>query len=110
MSVYTPSKWVIVKITNGDTPPIHKVFGSWDGGYLDGDSWRMNSGITDVTIEGSIYSFSGSSGSVYNCHKDSYGTTMYGAAVLSHLINKIESVGGNCCVLPEDTNWMEYKK
>jgi hypothetical protein len=46
MSDYNPDKWVVVKIIGKDTPPVHKVFACWYGGYLDGDSWKLNSGIT----------------------------------------------------------------
>ena len=43
----TPDKWVIIKI-GSDSESSFKVFGSWAGGYLDGDRWRLNSGITKI--------------------------------------------------------------
>ena len=48
--MYTPDGWMIVKITG--TNPHYRVFGSWRGGYLSGDSWRMNSGIISVKEDG----------------------------------------------------------
>jgi hypothetical protein len=36
MTEYTPNKWIIVKVTGED--PHYRVLGSWQGGYLDGDS------------------------------------------------------------------------
>ena len=39
MSDYTPDKWVLVKISGNESPPVYKVFACWAGGYLDGDSW-----------------------------------------------------------------------
>ena len=107
MSEYIPDKWVVVKITGKDTPPVHKVFACWYGGYLDGDSWKLNSGITNVAFEEHVYSFEGSSGSVYYCHPDAYGITSYGQGVLNNLIDKIERAGGTCVILPEETNWLE---
>ncbi len=107
MSDYRPDKWVVVRITGKDTPPVHKVFACWYGGYLDGDSWKLNSGITKATLEGDVYSFEGSSGSVYECHKDAYGTNMYGGGILSGLIKKVEMAGGMIEILPENTNWLE---
>ena len=107
MSDYTPDKWVVVKITGKDTPPVHKVFACWYGGYLDGDSWKLNSGITRAYEEGHCFMFDGSSGSTYVCHKADYGTNMYGQGVLNNLIDKIEKVGGTCVILPEETNWLE---
>jgi len=107
MSEYRPDKWLVVKITGKDTPPVHKVFACWYGGYLGSDSWKLNSGITKATLEGNIYSFEGSSGSVYECHKDSYGTNGYGADVLSNMIARAVINGVTIELMPENTNWME---
>ena len=107
MSEYRPDKWLVVKITGKDTPPVHKVFACWYGGYLGSDSWKLNSGITKATLEGNIYSFEGSSGSVYECHKDYYGTNGYGADVLSNIIARAGMNGVTIELMPENTNWME---
>lgn len=107
MSDYTPDKWVVVKITGKNTPPVHKVFACWYGGYLGSDSWKLNSGITKATLEGNVYYFEGSSGSVYECHKDIYGTNFYGGSVLSGLIEKVEKSGGMMEILAKETNWLE---
>jgi hypothetical protein len=107
MSEYNPDKWVVVKITGKDTPPVYKVFACWYGGYLDGDSWKLNSGITRVTETGDYFFFDGSSGSVYSCLKGCYGTNMYGQGVLNNLIDRIEKADGKVEILPEETNWME---
>ena len=62
------------------------VFGSWSGGYLDGDSWRRNSGITKVETDGDDYLFYGYSGSVYRCSKHSEGRISgYNAGVLNRI-------------------------
>jgi hypothetical protein len=74
-NTYRPDKWLLIKI-NG-TDPHYRVFGSWSGGYLDGDSWRMNSGITRVEEDDEYFYFHGYSGSVYECHKKMYGATAY---------------------------------
>ena len=79
----TPDRWLLVE--QGD---IHKVFASFTGGYLDGDSWKLNSGIESVEIDGDYFLFHGYSDSVYRCHKDAYGTTGYGAFVLADLMVK----------------------
>jgi hypothetical protein len=78
-NTYTPDKWLLVQI-NG-TDPHYRVLGSWSGGYLDGDSWRMNSGITRVEEDEDYFYFHGYSGSVYQCHKEMYGATVYGWGV-----------------------------
>jgi len=107
MSDYRPDKWVIVKITSDKYPPVHKVFACWYGGYLGSDSWKLNSGITKATLEGYVYSFEGSSGSIYECHEDSYGTNYYGSGVLQNMIDKAASIGATIEILPEETNWLE---
>jgi hypothetical protein len=107
MSDYKPDKWVVVKITSDKYPTIHKVFACWYGGYAGSDSWKLNSGITKATLEGFVYSFEGSSGSVYECHKDLYGTNFYGHGVLQNMIDKASQNGITVEILPEDTNWLE---
>ena len=50
----TPDKWVVIKMSRaGDV--YHKIFGSWAGGYLDGDRWKMNSGIVSVEEDDEYY-------------------------------------------------------
>lgn len=101
---YRPDKWVVVKI--GDKN-LYKVFACWYGGYAGSDSWKLNSGITKVTLEGNVYSFEGSSGSVYECHKDIYGTNMYGRSVLGEMISRAADNDVVIEIMPEDTNFME---
>lgn len=106
MSTYYPDRWVMVKITNEDTI-LYKVFACWFGGYAGSDSWQMNSGVTSVIDSDNMYGFVGSSGSVYNCHKESYGMHMYGRGVLTSYIDAAKERGAIIEILPEETNFME---
>lgn len=73
MSMYTPDSWVLLHVVGGSSPH-YRVFGSWSGGYLDGDSWRMNSGVCSANqILGGKVQFHGSSGSIYECSLSNYG-------------------------------------
>ena len=82
MSFYTPEEWIIVKINS--VSPHYRIFGSWRGSYTGSDSWRMNSGVTAVEVIGDYYMFNGSSGSIYKCHKKTYGIrSPYNASVLA---------------------------
>ena len=47
MTTYTPHKWVIIEITTPDYS-AKKVFAGWHGGFANGDSWRVSSGIVDI--------------------------------------------------------------
>ena len=105
---YTPDCWVIVKIEGKDTH--HRVFGSWAGGYLDGDYWRMNSGITRVEEDLENYYFYGHSGSCYKCNKKGYGVmTAYSGSVLDNMVEKSKSTGGYITVLDDQEDWTQIK-
>ena len=104
---YSPDKWLVIKIEGGEFPLTYKVFACWYGGYLNGDSWKMNSGITKVTKEEDCYLFEGYSGSVYKCHKNTYGSNMYGHGVLQNIINKSKEAGVNVEIMTEDVNWLD---
>ena len=104
---YIPDKWLVVKISSDKTPALYKVFACWYGGWAGSDSWKLNSGITKVTEDGSCYLFDGSSGSTYACHKRNYGSNMYGLGVLENMIKNAETNGIKIEILPEETNWME---
>jgi hypothetical protein len=81
----SPERWVIVKLPNN----YYKVFGTWTGGYLDGDRWKLNSGISKVEQDENFYYFIGFSGSCYKCHKKGYGTaTSWGLSVLNKIIEQ----------------------
>ena len=107
MTIYKPERWCVIKITPKDQKPLYKVFGSWYEGNFYGDQWRLNSGITKATLKDCEYQFEGYSGSVYRCNEICYGTTGYGAFILSDMKSKVEQNGGTLEVLPEDTNWIE---
>jgi hypothetical protein len=105
MSDYRPDRWTVLRIHAPDQI-IYKVFASWSGGGLMGsDSWKINSGITRATLVADRWEFDGSSGSVYSCHKDAYGTNGYGQAVLNNLLTQAQEQNIRIDVLDCDTNW-----
>ena len=84
---YFPDKWVLLKLSYNDPEEDHyRIFCSWAGGYLTGDSWRINSGITKVDKTDDYYDIHSNTGSVYRCLKDYYGTRLYGESVLDQMI------------------------
>lgn len=94
-----PDNWVILKLPNN----VYKVFATWIGGYLYGDSWKLNSGIHKVEQDENFYYFIGYSGSCYKCNKKSYGiVTSFGLNIL----NKIIGIGnGNIKLMDNVENW-----
>jgi hypothetical protein len=85
MMLYSPDSWMLLEITN-DEGTRYKVFGVWAGGYVNGDNWRLNSGVVSVDEDDTHYSFYGASGSVYKCRKGSHRLTAYCSCVVSQMI------------------------
>lgn len=101
MFEYTCDNWVVIKMKDDD--PHYRLLVGTSGGYLDGDSWRMNSGITEVNETDEYYYFKGSSGSEYRCRKESYMLRMNNAGTWARLQ---ELHGDKVEMMPEDTDWM----
>lgn len=84
MAIYNPDKWVILKLSPSGDPAkyFYRILGGWFGGYLYGDSWRLNSGVESYELykkdaEGVPHKilFKGASGSIYDCWIDAEGMT-----------------------------------
>jgi hypothetical protein len=103
MSSKTPDKWVILKIEVPGKEDLLKVFASWRGGYTTGDAWSLNSGISRAVSDGEYWDFYGYSGSIYRCHKDTQGTTVYTQGVLNGIIEDAKEAGVVISVVPHTT-------
>ena len=98
----TPDNWVIIKI-NGPQGIFYKVLAGWSGGYTQGSSWRLNSGIVKVEKDKNYWFFYGSSGSCYKCHEDSYCLRMNNA----YIWDKLKSLHGDKVeLMDESTDWL----
>lgn len=102
---YIPDNWVVLKV-NTKPNPHYRVLAGWSGGYTQGSSWRMNSGIVSVTMEDNYCLFKGFSGSVYQCHKDAYGLRTNNVGVVRQYE---EERPGLVEVLPEETDWLNFE-
>tara|TARA_B110000305_G_C19098836_1_gene474297 strand:+ start:57 stop:356 length:300 start_codon:yes stop_codon:yes gene_type:complete len=93
-----PDNWVVVKVGEN----LYKVLAGWSGGYLTSDSWKLNSGISEVKDDGDHWLFIGASGSVYKCRKGGYGTRLNNYGILKQLleIDGTELMDGK-------TDWMK---
>lgn len=99
--MYTCDNWVVI-FFNGDDPHYRVLVGT-SGGYLDGDSWRMNSGIVRVEDADDFLLFYGSSGSRYRCHKRAYCLRKNNGGIWAELQ---ELHGDKVKLMPEDTDWV----
>lgn len=72
MNAYTPDVWVVLEFQT-PTETFHKVFAGWYGGFAGSNSWKLNSGISEVRRDDEgWYEFDGYSGSTYHCHLNNY--------------------------------------
>jgi hypothetical protein len=93
-----PDRWLILKLEhNGQT--IYKLFSTWLGGYLDSDSWRLNSGITSIKPSGDSYIVSGHSGTKYDILPEAAGASSYTASVLTQIKSQTKSAGGKLTII-----------
>ena len=92
MSEYTPDAWVVLEFTSEEFGTIQKVLGGWSGGYLDGDSWRLSSGITDVEETDTEWIFTNASGSIYHCRKSSRQFNMMSSSIYKHYEEEISKL------------------
>lgn len=105
---YIPDNWVVLKFKHLTIPHMtgYKVLAGWSGGYLDGDSWRMNSGIARVEQDGDFWLFHGYSGSVYRCGKSRYGLRNNNINIYNSLIQHYPEIVE---LMGEDTDWLNVK-
>ena len=109
MSEYNPDHWVMLEFTHSGQK-TYKILAGWGGSYLYGASWKLNSGCTKIEKDGDYYLFHGYSGSVYRCHKNSYGLSGYTAQILRNFEEQVKTGEGVAMqMLPEETNFMEIE-
>lgn len=100
MRNYYPNDWVIIRV-NGNIPH-YKVLAGWSGGYLEGSSWKLNSGIVNVFDDGDKFVFEGSSGSLYHCNKSGYGLSYN----TDYVFNSFVRQHGSKIVLMNEEDWL----
>lgn len=87
---YTPDRWIVIEIKQEGKEPRRKILGAWYGGYLNGDSWRLSSGVTKVIEHDKYYEVHNESGSVYTCYKGAFGTSALTACILNNWCNQAD--------------------
>lgn len=99
MNTYNPDVWKVIKVIDPDAPSRYRVLGGWYGGYSDGDSWQLSSGIVKCVEHEYYYEFTNISGSVYNCHKACERTSLLTGSLLLAWAEGMEAVGGQVITL-----------
>jgi hypothetical protein len=68
---YVPDCWVIVRFESKEFGTVDKILASFYGGYTQGNSWKLSSGIVGVEYADGVYTMPQASGSTYVCYKNS---------------------------------------
>ena len=94
MSEHIPDKWEVVRLKFEDVD-LHKVLASWYGGFAGADEWRLSSGIVSIVDHENHYEIHNETGSVYQCHKKTQGTSGYTFGVFQKMAMELEERGGS---------------
>lgn len=94
MSKYCPDGWNIIKLPNED----YRVFAGFLGGYINPDSWRVNSGCSRAEVTPTGWLVFGDSGSCYSVGKHNHGRQ----SLYSHNIMEALCIKNDGIVLTED--------
>lgn len=97
----TPDNWCIVKCSED----LYKVFATWYGGYLEGESWKLNSGIKRFEEDDEEYRFYGYSGSCYHCRKSRYKLNLYGLSVIETLNKQLKESNFSELEILDENGW-----
>lgn len=101
MSTYTPDVWVVLEFAT-PTETFHKVLAGWYGGFAGSNSWKLNSGITEVRRDGDWMEFRGHSGSVYRGKVGNYHMSSLMHSIYSMLLKQSETQGVTIRILDID--------
>ena len=109
MNEYNPDRWVIVKFVGKDKT-WYKVLGSWYGGYVNGDSWRMSSGLEKIEEDGDNYLMRNVSGSVYKVNQQTSGMSMYTSGIYYTVVEQGKENGVEVSMIDVDQFNRETKE
>lgn len=84
---HRPDSWSVLEV-KVDGKTFHKIIVGFAGGYLHGDAWRMNSGISSIEETDKLYIVHGISESVYLLPKYGEGVRGYAAIVAADLLKQ----------------------
>lgn len=105
--VYTPDRWVVLEFNSPEHGKIRKAFAGWFGGFTAGDSWKLNSGITEITQDSDFVYFTGQTGSVYQCYKNAHGMGPYMGGVLTTWQNCAAKINATIKVVDYEDSFTE---
>lgn len=108
MNEYMPDRWVMLRF-DSDEGQVYKILAGWSGSYLEGQSWKLNSGVVKIEEDDQCYLFHGYTGSVYRCRKTAYGMNMIMSEKFNQWNRQKNSGEFLMDLLPVNTNFMEIR-
>jgi len=89
---YNVEGWVVLKYTVPNKNIYFRIFASWRGDYLNGDSWRLSSGseeLPQLSSCGKFWLWHQLSGSCYQLPiNEEDGYSSYTGAILSSIVSR----------------------
>lgn len=97
-------QFIKIKAANTNEKDLLKLFCVWTGGYGRGDSWKLNSGVKNISIRGvsidsdgedvTVLDVHGYSGSVYTIpNQECVYMSSYGAKILQSILDGADKLG-----------------
>lgn len=93
---YTPTEWGIIRVTivGEDARITYRVIAGWQGGYTQGRSWKISSGIESVEFtEDGYIRMPQASGSVYKVHPRCEQLDYYTNGIYESYKEEMETLG-----------------
>lgn len=92
MNIHTPDCWTVVEFGNTNHT-IRKIFAGWYGGFAEGESWSLSSGITEAQEYDTHWEFLNHSGSRYVCYKNTKGLSSYMYGIFGNWLAEAKDAG-----------------
>ena len=89
---YVPDCWVVLELGNA-SQTIRKVFAGWYGGFTQGDSWKLSSGIVEAQEFDNRWEFKNHSGSLYVCYKAANRMSGYMTGIYNNWLAEAQDAG-----------------
>ena len=93
-TIYTPDRWVIVRINTPEYGVVDKILCSWAGSYIYGSSWKLSSGMLTFEEDKDSYTSMQDSGSIYMLRKTSEGMSGIMSGIYQNLIEQVQEYNG----------------
>lgn len=91
--IHTPDLWQVLVIESEEYGKSFKVLGSWYGGFVGSNSWKLSSGTESITFDGQYYTLPQASGSTYVLYKDAVGMSGFTHSIYAGFLKDAEANG-----------------